>query len=405
MDEVARITASMEQATGFPTVDRMHRFTAEIAEKHPGTVSVAMLGHSKLGDPIHHVRVGDGARQVVVIGSPHPNEPIGLLTIRQLIRVLAQDTELRDALDATWHFVPCADPDGTRLNEGWFDGPLTRDHVARNFYRPPSAEQVEWTFPVQWRGRTVGTPIPETRALMKLIDATRPQLIASLHNADFGGGFFYVSGRGDATYYAALTALLDEAGIPLDRGEPDAPGARALAPAVFEMPSFGTLAEAMGGPLLTGGSTRDYSARYGSSVLISELPLWVDRGESHPDGDYGQDLEFFTELLRPVRLSGRSPFEHAITDSLRWFRFAGGQVWPSVIRLRCAGMLLRLFADEPASPEIEAARATLTPVFERWCAEVAERAPGTLVPPHRLAGVQAGAIVTAVTRLRDGLPV
>ncbi|GAB2774879.1 M14 family zinc carboxypeptidase [Amycolatopsis magusensis] len=404
MREVARITGSMTPATGFPTVDQVHRFTAEIAEKHPDAVTVTVLGRSKLGDPIHHVRVGGGPRQVVVIGSPHPNEPIGLLTIRQLLCELAQDTELREALGATWHFVPCADPDGTRLNEGWFDGPLTRDHVARNFYRPPSNEQVEWTFPVEWRGQRIGTPIPETRALMKLIDATRPQLIASLHNADFGGGFFYVSG-GDAEYYAALTALLDDAGIPLDRGEPDAPGARALAPAVFEMPSFGTIAEAMGAPLLTGGSTRDYSARYGSAVLISELPLWVDYGPAYADESYAQDLDFFTGLLQPLRLSGRSPFERAITDALRWFRFAGGEVWPSVIRLRCAGMLLRLFADEPASPEIDAARAKLTPVFERWCAEVAERAPGTLVPPHRLAGVQAGAIVTAVTRLRDGLPV
>ncbi len=47
-----------------------------------------------------------------------------------------EDAELRDGYDYTWHLIGCVDPDGTRLNEGWFAGPFTPRNYARHFYRP-----------------------------------------------------------------------------------------------------------------------------------------------------------------------------------------------------------------------------------------------------------------------------
>lgn len=458
MDDVTRVLTSVGPVTSFPTVDAMHAFTASLARRHPDTVGSRVIGRSRGGEPITALTIGAGSFDIVVVGNPHPNEPIGLATVRHLGELLTTDPELRERIGATWHLVPVADPDGARLNEGWFDGPLTRDDVARNFYRPPMDEQVEWTFPASWRDHEFGDPIPETRALMTLIDETRPALIASLHNGDFGGGYFYIGDANHAPdghdYWAALTGLLATVGIPLHQGEPDAPGARELAPAVYALPSIAAMldtVEASGADpavLMGGGSTADYSARYGTKVLVSELPLWQDSRleDASPSGRTLADVlrsaaAGFAEtrdVLRGVlerldgKLTGPSPFRAAVERfptaldlSVRGKLAAAAadgadrpatvaeafmeeQVWPEVLRLRAGGMLVRLLdaeADGAATHEIAAERARFAPVFEDWCAAVRKDAPGNLIPIADLVGVKAAAVVATAVRIRDGLPV
>jgi len=41
---------------------------------------------------------------------------------------------LRESLGYTWYLVKCIDPDGTRLNEGWFKGPFSIENLARHYY-------------------------------------------------------------------------------------------------------------------------------------------------------------------------------------------------------------------------------------------------------------------------------
>ena len=55
---------------------------------------------------------------------------------------LAEDDSLRESLGYTWYLIKCIDPDGTRLNEGWFKGPFSIENYARHFYRPASFQQV-----------------------------------------------------------------------------------------------------------------------------------------------------------------------------------------------------------------------------------------------------------------------
>ncbi|MBF6327911.1 M14 family zinc carboxypeptidase [Nocardia transvalensis] len=450
VDEIDEIIGSVGRVDGFPTVDELDHFVDELAAAHPARVMVTEIGRSRAGAPIREVCIGSGERHIVVLGNPHPNEPIGMATIRHLLGRFAED-ETR-TLGAAWHFVPCVDPDGTRLNEGWFAGPLTRTGVARAFYRPPKDEQPEWCFPTTWRGLEVGTPMPETRALMTLIDRTRPALIASLHNGDFGGGFFYCSG-GDPDYWSALIERLTDADVPIHRGEPDAPGARLLTPGVFELPSFAQLADAMAAAgahdpvtaAVSGGGSLDYAAPYGSAGLVCELPLWVDarvHDDSIGERSIGEVMraaaaahrelaEVIEEVLGRIagRSSGRSPFERAVRDmrvglediaagkaawdvtdrpATRGEIFTEEYVWTSIIRLRAGGMLIRLLDDEigrDASPELVAERNRFGAIFDRWCAEVERDAPGECVPLDRLVSIQAAAIAIAARRLRDGLPV
>ncbi|MFR9753512.1 M14 family zinc carboxypeptidase [Nocardia sp. 004] len=447
-EEITRLVGPIDCLEAFPTVDELNAFADALVADYPDRVSSTELGRSRGGDPIREIRVGSGEQHILVLGNPHPNEPIGMATIRHLLgRMVADDAV---TVGATWHFVLCVDPDGTRLNEGWFAGPHTRTGVARGLYRPPATEQPEWCFPTVWRGRSVGVPLPETEAMMALIDRTRPALIASLHNAEFGGGFFYTTG-GDPGYWTALTDRLVAADIPVYQGEPDVSGARTLARGVFELPLFEAMADLLTArgldaiAALGGGGCRDYTARYDTAILVCELPLWADgRINDSSAGDrmlgdlldataveYHAMAEAAAGVLARVagRLSGHSPFERsvrALTARLPGIAVSRGSVpgrhriatkgeifleqynTAAMLRLRLGGMLLRLLEEEcrrDACPELVAERDRFAALFDQWCADIEQNAPGTAVPLARLVGIQAESVLLAATRLRAGLAI
>jgi hypothetical protein len=143
---------------------------------------------------------------------------------------------LRKSFDYTWNIVKCADPDGAKLNEPWFKSFSVRNFTL-NYFRPPSHRQVEWSFPVKYKTYEWNTPIPETKALMNLIDQTKPDFISSLHMAGFGGVYFYVS-ENYPMLFQKFYDLVKAEGLPLHLGEPEVPYRVKFADAVFKMPVF-----------------------------------------------------------------------------------------------------------------------------------------------------------------------
>src|SRR5262245_11417764 len=190
----------------FLTVDELNAGIDALATEFPSIASVRRIGSSRLGEPLRMLTIGGGPRNALVFAFPHPNEPIGGMTVQHLGRLLCEDAALRDELDFSWHFIPCIDPDGTRLNEGWFAGPFTRRHYARHFFRPAPDQQVEWTFPLAYKRAYFDRTLRETEALMRIIDELRPELMYSLHNAEHGGVYYYVS-RDAPELYPTLQAL------------------------------------------------------------------------------------------------------------------------------------------------------------------------------------------------------
>ena len=93
-------------------------------------------------------------------------------------RALAEDDKLREDLGYTWYLIKSIDIDGTKLNEKWFKGPITLSNYARNYFRPAGYEQVEWTFPFKYKKANFDKPIPETVALMKIIDEIKPDFMS-----------------------------------------------------------------------------------------------------------------------------------------------------------------------------------------------------------------------------------
>ncbi|QTV80298.1 M14 family zinc carboxypeptidase [Microbacterium sp. NIBRBAC000506063] len=123
VEEILRRAGGVSAHTAFPTVDELHAAMEDLRARRPDLVTSERIGTSRLGEPIRRYRVGSGALSALIVGGVHPNEPIGSLTVLHLVEQLIADDDFRGRLDTTWHIVPCADPDGMRLNEGWFATP------------------------------------------------------------------------------------------------------------------------------------------------------------------------------------------------------------------------------------------------------------------------------------------
>ncbi|MFC4116412.1 M14 family zinc carboxypeptidase [Nonomuraea zeae] len=265
----------------FAGAEELARLLEAVAAAHPDVATLRVVGESRQGEPLLCLTIGSpGPAEALVFGLPHPNEPIGGLTAVHLARRLCADAQLRARLGHRWHVIACIDPDGLRLNEGWLRGPFTREHYARHFYRPAGRDQIEWTFPLDYKDAHFDTPLPETRALMRLIDEHRPELVCSLHNSELGGVYYYLS-RTEPALYPILQEVPERLGLPLHRGEPEAPHIVRYADGVYRVGSIRRAYDRMAeqGQLWSGDSgdnTASYASRHGALTLISELPYWID---------------------------------------------------------------------------------------------------------------------------------
>ncbi len=329
----------------FLTVDELKKSSEKLAEKYPSRAEIFEIGKSQRGEEIKALRIGKGKESALLFGFPHPNEPIGSMTLEYLSWRLVEDPAL-ETLDYTWYIVKCADPDGARLNEGWFKGPFTPLNYALNYYRPPSYQQIEWTFPIKYKTLVWEKPIPETKALMKVMEEAKPRFMYSLHNSGFGGVYFYVSSS-CKPLYVMFQDLARNEGLPLHLGEPEAPYMEKLAPAIFKMPTSVERYEFLkkhtdrdpAEIINYGTSSDDYARRVaGSFTLVCEMPYYYDAriGDTSPSDmirketflhsvELAEERHIFikkeySEVKRSLRKrEDKKPFVDAIEDSLKRF--------------------------------------------------------------------------------------
>ena len=278
----------------FLTLEELRASSRRLVAEFPGVARLETVGASAEGRPIELLTIGQGRTPALFLGVPHPNEPIGTLTLEFLCRLLCEDAELRARLDATVYAIKVADPDGLVLNEGWFKGAFSPLRYALDYYRPPHREQVEWSFPVEYRTLRFTTPSPETASVMRVMERVRPRFFYSLHNAGFCGVYFYVSHERPALF-AALHRLVASQGLPLHRGEPEAPYLRTLAPAIYALfgidETYEFMARTLGedpAPLIEAGTSSDDWLRRVSDAfsLVCELPYYTAPGleDTRPAG-------------------------------------------------------------------------------------------------------------------------
>lgn len=453
----------VEQAVGsvapyerFLTVEELNESSRRLAEEYPRMAEHSIIGRSRNGDPIEMLRVGQGQKTALMFACPHPNEPIGAMTLHYLSRRLLEDAELRESLDYTWYLISCIDPDGTRLNEGWFEGPFTPEHYARSFYRPPSHQQIEWTFPFSYKNAHFDEPLPETQALMGVIDETRPQFMMSLHNAGFGGAYFYLS-RPAPDLYPHLHRVVRDQGLPLSRGEPEVPYAETFDQAIYRM--FGRRegydyleqnSDRDPAEVVTGGtSSHDYAqALAGTYTLVCEVPYYYDPrvDDTTPTGlsrrevvleglelerEFQHNLEGMYRAVEPL-LGFPCPFRDSVADAVlrggarldareSWARSDPGlerlatraEVFDNTVssrfyRLLMLGMYLRLIRVEAAYGGSSSRLGRLKKAgeegeraFAEWNESLLERVDCQVIPIEKLVRVQLGSALYSAAAVME----
>ena len=450
-EDILRRAGGIPDYTGFPTLDELAALFARVEQQHPSLVTSRRIGTSRLGEELRMYSIGEGRLSHLIVGGVHPNEPIGSWTALHLLEQLTEDPQLRERLDATWHIVPCIDPDGMRLNEGWFANPADRAGYFAEFYRPAGDEQVEWTFPFSYKNAYFDRMMPETLALSRAIDDSKPDLYVPLHNGEMGGVYYYLT-KAVPELYEMLHRVPEILGLPLDKGEPEAGHLIELAPAIFTTGTQEEVydwTEALGidpFPEGSGGeSSSTYAQRHGALSLIAELPYWL-----HPDADdttvidesYGDLLQRTGQVLADsgrqlVELLSRAePYLKIETPFLRASRrfvpmlVTSGETSISrgkqpeaqrpatraerfgcvehlhMFRLRFGGMLLRAMRAEAAtgtaSAELRRLADTLGELYETWSAE-SENPDVQPIPVSKLVGVQYGAILSGAAHLAGAL--
>ncbi len=285
MSIIEQVIRQVPDYRKFMTVDELNESSKKLKIQFPQVVDLFEVGKSTNGEPILCLRIGNGSKSALLYGFPHPNEPVGSVMLDYLSWKLAENKELRDIFDFTWYIVKAADVDGAKLNEGWFKKPYSFRQYVYNYYRPAGNEQVEWSFPIEYKTLKFDKPTPETQALMNIIQQAPPSFIYSLHNAGFGGVYYYISEDAPLLYPIFEKAAEDQ-NVPLSLGEPEVPYAKQFHRAVFLMPTtvdaydyyekYASVDPAT--IIMSGESSIGYAKRFSRNVfeLVCEVPYYYD---------------------------------------------------------------------------------------------------------------------------------
>jgi len=245
-------------------------------------VEVRTVGADREGEPIDMISLGRGPTRVLLIGAPHPNEPIGCIGIEWLIEQFVADPELLRRTGCRWHFVKAIEPYALKQNEGWFRQPEVASYL-RHFYRPASSVQAEYSFPSAAAAASARGPVPENEAYQNALKIAQPDVLVSMHNSEAAGAFFFLS-QDDAQLANRLSALALANGLTLNLlGEPapdvhEAP----LAPGVFLLIDDARAPAEPAAP--AGVAVTTWLAGQPSPpplFLVPEVPLFVDGSVDH----------------------------------------------------------------------------------------------------------------------------
>ncbi|MFX0030170.1 MAG: M14 family zinc carboxypeptidase [Candidatus Hermodarchaeota archaeon] len=285
--KVDEILDQIPQYKEFMTIAELDDSSRELAKKFD-SVYLKEIGKSRKGRSIYCLKIGEGKENALLFAFPHPNEPIGSMSLEFLSRFLAENPRFTKDTGYTWYLIKAIDIDGAVLNEGWFKGDFDPIKYAKNYYRCAPFDQVEWTFPIEYKKLKWENPLPETQVLMHLINKLKPKFMYSLHNAlGFGGVYFYIS-REIGTILRDLTNFVKEENLPLHLGEPEVSFLKRLYDAIFQnggVQEQYDFLENNGitepqGVIRTGTSSWDYLKHVSDKenfTLVCEIPYFYHR--------------------------------------------------------------------------------------------------------------------------------
>ncbi|MER5749900.1 M14 family zinc carboxypeptidase [Streptomyces sp. NPDC002088] len=279
----------------YPSVAELERQASALVAAAPGVLRLRAVGESRAGRPLWLLSAGHGERQILTVAGAHANEPVGGASALRLARLFARGPRALDRLGCTWHFLLCLDPDGAHLAQGWApeepEPSLERCH--RHFYRPAFARQPE-SLPAPGEKREL---LPESAALVRLLDELKPVAQFTLHGIEFGGAFAMLTREvaGAARAIRETAAFLR---IPLDDHPCDGPDWHPDPPGVLLLPAdrAGSERDPSG---FVAGSTWLYPLRHRTLTALIEAPAWAVPAvsDARPAADPEREVARVGELL------------------------------------------------------------------------------------------------------------
>lgn len=299
----------MRGPDAYPTVSGVEAAARMLTSRHPDLCRMRLAGESRAGRPLWLLQVGHGSRHVLVVAGPHPDEQVGGATALWLAEQAVWDRRRVADADLTWDILLCLDPDGAVLNETGPAGPRPAAVHYRHAYRPAAAEQPEWAGSF----RVPGDELPETSALLAVIDELRPVLQCSLHGTDVGGSWVQLTEDipGLSEPFGKYAAELD---IPVQTGTYDAIYWPSAGPGVFVMPPPGSQERFASEPENAKGSTWSRPHRHGGSTVLVEVPMWASRkvADPAPHPDPAQAVTVLAARLRKEGAGAATALERAL---------------------------------------------------------------------------------------------
>jgi len=231
--KLSQILDAVPNYQHFMTVKELQKSSEAISGKHQDCEWIP-LGKSREGRMIYCLKMGKGAKNALFVAYPHPNEPMGAMTIEFISYFLAENPDFLKNSGYSWYFIKAIDIDGAVLNEGWYSEAYDPALRAKNYYRPPFEEQIEWSYPIEYKKLKFTNSPPETRILMKIMDNIKPDFYFSLHNAGFCGVYYYMS-HPEPEVYNDYTALVKQEGLPIHLGDPEMAFVNTVAPGIYDV--------------------------------------------------------------------------------------------------------------------------------------------------------------------------
>ncbi|TRO49267.1 hypothetical protein E2P63_08910 [Candidatus Bathyarchaeota archaeon] len=201
-------------------------------KQHPSVIE-KIIGKTTENKPLKMFTVGSGDKTALIIGVPHSDEPLGSLVTSYFVDWILKHPEV-DFFDWRWLIIPVLEQRGMRMNEGWFDSWGSLVDTAKSYFREPTENQYEWTFPFEYKKYKWVHSRPESDAVKEVIINEKPDLLCNLHHCGFYDTYFYFS-RDLPEAYPRLRELSGSLNLPLSTANPDVPFGKVLTAGFYQM--------------------------------------------------------------------------------------------------------------------------------------------------------------------------
>lgn len=335
--------------------------------QHP-SIEERVIGKTAENTPLKMYMMGSGEKTALIIGVPHSDEPLGSLVTVYFVDWMLKHPEV-DFFGWRWLIIPVLEQRGMRMNEGWFGSWGSLVETAKFYFREPTENQYEWTFPFEYKNYKWVHPRPESTAVKEIIKDEKPDLLCNLHHCGFYNTYFYFS-RDLPEAYPRLRRLSDNLGLPLSTSNPDVPFGKVLTPGFYQMYGlrdyidYYTRHEPENLLTMRRGSTSDewYQDTIGGFSFNCEVPL-LESSVKRDNEVSDQKLQGLLEKRREKRAATIDYCIDVLTKLEPFFRFSDPVLLGSVLK-HVASAKLELELAEAKRQAVENRDATNFEVFE-----------------------------------------